>query len=383
MVIAGILTAAPAATAASIPFQGSDNVVAGSGARFSDGRYVVLLREPSAARYDGGNARFRATRPRGDTQFRADSAPVRAYTSHLRSTQRAIAGEVGARPVTSYTIAPNGFAARLTVSRGWRWPATGGCSGHRDTALRLDTWNTPKFLGLAGQNGDWASTAERAPAPAWSSASSTPASGRSRSRSRAALTATPDQWDIYRVGRHLHGEEGRHEFPGQCQPGEEWTAPTATGSSSAPATTRRPSESIPPEDGRTDEFISTRDGNGHGTHTASTAAGNRGVRARVEGRHFGKVSGMAPAAKLAAYKVCFSDNDPDSGDCYTCSTLDAVDDALADGVDVINYSISGAPARSSTRSSSPSRRRRRPSSSPPPPATRVPASRPSRTTARG
>ena len=51
---------------------------------------------------------------------------------------------------------------------------------------------------------------------------------------------------------------------------------------------------------------------------------------------------MAPAAKIAAYKVCFDDNDPDTGDCFTGATVAAIDDAIADGVDVINYSISGA-----------------------------------------
>ena len=89
-------------------------------------------------------------------------------------------------------------------------------------------------------------------------------------------------------------------------------------------------------------MISTRDGDGHGSHTASTAAGNNGVDASVEGRAFGKVSGMAPAAKIAAYKICWNDTDPNTGGCYTSSSLDAIDDAIADGVDVINYSISGA-----------------------------------------
>ena len=132
-------------------------------------------------------------------------------------------------------------------------------------------------------------------------------------------------------------------FRGQCQLGEEWTADDCNtkliGARFYPDAFL---DSVPPEDRAPTEFISTRDGNGHGTHTASTAAGNRRVRARVEGRLFGEVSGMAPAAKLAVYKVCFSDNDPDSGDCYGSSSLDAIDDAIADGVDVINYSISGA-----------------------------------------
>ncbi len=63
---------------------------------------------------------------------------------------------------------------------------------------------------------------------------------------------------------------------------------------------------------------------------------------RTEGVRFGTVSGMAPGARIAAYKVCFNDRDEDSGDCFTSSILEAIDDAVSDGVDVINMSISGA-----------------------------------------
>jgi hypothetical protein len=348
VVIAGILTATPAATAASAPSQGRDSVVTGSGARFSDGRYVVLLREPSAARYDGGNARFRATRPRGETQFRADSAPVRAYTSHLRSTQRTIAGEVGARPMTSYTIATNGFAARLTGEQ-----ALELATDRRvllvteDTARKLDTWNTPNFLGLTGRRGAWTTHGGQRRAGAGVVVGDLDSGAWPESESFAGRPLTSDprtKWDIFRVGTATSMEKrDGGVFRGQCQLGEEWTADDCNrkliGARFYPDGFL---DSVPPEDRAPTEFISTRDGDGHGTHTASTAAGNRRVRARAEGRLFGDVSGMAPAARLAIYKVCFSDNDPDSGDCFTSSSLDAIDDAVADGVDVINYSISGA-----------------------------------------
>ena len=47
-----------------------------------------------------------------------------------------------------------------------------------------------------------------------------------------------------------------------------------------------------------------------------------------------------PSSSKARYRVVA--NDPNSGDCYTSASLAAVDDAIADGVDAINYSISGA-----------------------------------------
>ncbi|GIU33676.1 serine protease [Shewanella schlegeliana] len=100
------------------------------------------------------------------------------------------------------------------------------------------------------------------------------------------------------------------------------------------------------------------DYNGHGSHTASTVAGNVlfdvpyqmseiGADNSVTGRDtefvFERVSGVAPHANIVAYQVCF----PGTGStqyvgCPQDITLKAVDDAIADGVDVINYSVGGA-----------------------------------------
>ncbi|HEY5852291.1 MAG TPA: S8 family serine peptidase [Lysobacter sp.] len=81
------------------------------------------------------------------------------------------------------------------------------------------------------------------------------------------------------------------------------------------------------------------DSEGHGSHTASTAAGN--VRtAQFRGRPV-TISGVAPRANVIAYDVCYVDTSDDRGRCPNFSTAAAVDQAIADGVDVINYSISG------------------------------------------
>jgi len=83
------------------------------------------------------------------------------------------------------------------------------------------------------------------------------------------------------------------------------------------------------------EFDSARDDDGHGSHTASTTAGNGGVIATVLGTAFGPISGVAPRAQIIAYKAC------GAGGCYSSDTAAAIEQAVVDGVDVINYSISG------------------------------------------
>lgn len=84
-----------------------------------------------------------------------------------------------------------------------------------------------------------------------------------------------------------------------------------------------------------EEFDSARDDNGHGTHTASTAAGNGQVPATLFGVDRGLVSGIAPRAHVIMYRVC-----GDQG-CYSSDSAAAVEQAILDKVDAINFSISG------------------------------------------
>ena len=81
---------------------------------------------------------------------------------------------------------------------------------------------------------------------------------------------------------------------------------------------------------------SARDSDGHGTHTATTAAGSYVTNAPVFGVDRGPVSGIAPGASVIAYRAL----GPGGG--YTSDLLAAVQQAIVDGVDVINYSVSGS-----------------------------------------
>ena len=98
-----------------------------------------------------------------------------------------------------------------------------------------------------------------------------------------------------------------------------------------------------PEQRHPNERISPLDVSSHGTHTATTAAGNHGVEQFMYGeRSYGEGSGVAPAAKIAAYKICWEDTDPDTGGCYTSASVAAIEQAIENNVDVLNYSISGS-----------------------------------------
>ncbi len=84
---------------------------------------------------------------------------------------------------------------------------------------------------------------------------------------------------------------------------------------------------------------SPRDVDGHGSHTAGTSAGNIVYNATVvtpNGKEISKtIAGVAPHANVIAYLVC------SEAGCYLSAILSAIDQAILDGVDVINYSIGG------------------------------------------
>ncbi|CAI0412170.1 unnamed protein product [Linum tenue] len=90
------------------------------------------------------------------------------------------------------------------------------------------------------------------------------------------------------------------------------------------------------EDFKNGEIPSPRDSDGHGTHTASTAAGNTVTPASLFGLASGTARGGVPSARIAVYKICWEDG------CSDADILAAFDDAIADGVDIISLSVGGS-----------------------------------------
>ncbi|MEX0916195.1 MAG: S8 family serine peptidase, partial [Wenzhouxiangellaceae bacterium] len=100
----------------------------------------------------------------------------------------------------------------------------------------------------------------------------------------------------------------------------------------------------------TDEDTNGFDPDGHGSHTASTAVG---LPLTLESDHDGasgpatniqfSTSGVAPRASFISYKACEADPDEPAGNfvCPLSATSAALEQAIADEVDVVNYSIGG------------------------------------------
>src|SRR5690606_27629775 len=86
------------------------------------------------------------------------------------------------------------------------------------------------------------------------------------------------------------------------------------------------------------EFVSPRDADGHGTHIATIVAGNS-TAAHLFGTRVGRVAGIAPRARIAVYKACWLKPGERRATCATSDLARAIDDAVADGVDIINYSV--------------------------------------------
>jgi hypothetical protein len=303
----------------------------------SNNLYVVRLAESPVTAYKGGIKGYAATKPAKGKKIDPNSSAVVNYKRYLTGRQNAVfAAAGGGRKVYSYGYVFNGFAAELSDAQAAKLRATKGVlSVEKDQLMQLDTSSTPDFLGLTGDNGFYNTTGVRGEniiigmvdSGVWPESLSF--SDRTGSNGNASKT----------------GKLSYQQIPGwngKCQPGEGFNGShcnqkligaryyNAGWGGNAEIDRLFPFE-----------FKSPRDWAGHGTHTASTAGGNADVPATGPGAVFGNVNGIAPRARIAAYKVCWADQ-PTGGGCFSSDSVAAIDQAVADGVDVINFSISGS-----------------------------------------
>lgn len=311
--------------------------------------YIVQLADAPAAAYAGGVSGYSATRPAPGSRFNIDASSVRAYIGYLDARRnQALAAVAQARVLHRYNVAFNGFSALMTDAEAQKLRGTPGVVAvTADTPRSLDTSRTPAFLGLSTPGGLWSRTDAAARAVkgediiigvvdsgVWpenlSFSDKVDGSGKpvaSSSQGSVAYGPPPARWK------------------GRCQSGPGFTTAHCNHKLIGAQYFNQAFLST----GRQlhwSDWVSPRDQDGHGSHVASTAGGNAGVDTVINGAFGGTIAGMAPRARIAAYKVCWTWHDPSTqevdNNCWNGDSVAAIDKAVADGVDVINFSISGS-----------------------------------------
>ena len=317
--------------------------------------YIVQLADAPVATYNGGVSGYAATRAAPGTRLNVSAANVQAYTAYLKQKQSAVISKVNPALVTyRYGTLINGFAAQLTdaeLAKIVSDPAVRSVTV--DDAMPMDTSYTPSFLGInAGPNGVWTRT---------------DANGRVIKGENVIIghldggvwpenPSFSDKVDAQGkpIASHLAGTVVYDPLPagrwaGTCQAGEGFNATHCNNKLIGARyfnTTWKLAVSLGITRTWSGDYLdSPRDADGHGTHTLSTSGGNEGVMASVAGSPY-TISGIAPRARVAAYKVCYvpaNANDvPAQGSCYQSDSVAAIEAAVSDGVDVINFSVGGS-----------------------------------------
>ena len=277
--------------------------------------YIVVFDEPAAARFRGFDA-IPGKRPRlaatsaaatGARKYESRSLEARAYVAWLDDLRDARLADASVRlgrplqPRYTYTHAMNGMAVTLTASEATRLAGMPGIrSVAPDFRRYLQTDRGPQWI-RADQV--WSGAATGVPNRGEGVVVGVIDSGINRAHAAFAGTG---------ISNPLPG------FRGYCV-----ANPAACNGKLVGLwdfTVAGPGNTSDPVDA-----------DGHGTHIASTAVGASFVRSAVT------YSGVAPRANLIAYKAC-----PGTV-CEGSALVAAINQAVADGVDVINYSIGGPP----------------------------------------
>jgi subtilisin family serine protease len=282
---------------------------AAAGESIVPGRYVVIMAdEPLVATYG---------------QDGLDSKAAKNAGNGLKKGHDKALAAVGKRAddaVYNYTVALNGFAVELTEAQAAKMKTVDGVRMVLPEIFRQrQTDNSGDFLGLTDPAGPWATGYDGEGVVVgviddgiWPEHPSFADDG-----SFAPAPELDDSRPNCEFGNTAHNPD---DAPFECNN-------KLIGARQMLDTYRALIGADP------DEFDSARDDNGHGTHTASTAAGNAGVSASILGVPRGEISGVAPRAQVIAYKGLGNLGG------FSSDLAAAIDQAVEDGVDVINYSI--------------------------------------------
>lgn len=284
--------------------------------------YVVLMAAEPALGYDGGVKGIPATQPGKGKKINPKASNVKRYRDYLEQTQEAALSSAGitAEPRNQLTLAANGFAVSLTAVEAARLAlAKDVVRVQEDVLKQKQTDVSGEFLGLDGKKEAWASgytgkgvvvgvidTGIWPEHPSFADPGGLPDPGLDVPCEFGDTAHNPLDKPFECQNKLIGARDMRITYKSQIGP---------------------------------EVYNSARDYDGHGTHTASTAAGNSGVDAEIFGIDRGTLSGVAPEAGVIAYSAL-----GDLGG-YGSDLAAAIDQAVLDGVDVINYSVgSSTPA---------------------------------------
>ena len=301
--------------------------------------YIVQMSEDPVVAYKGGIAGMKATQPQKGQKIDPTRPDVLIYAAYLDNRHNDAIRAASGRKIYDYHYAFNGFTAELTPAQADVMKTVPGVvTVTKDEYYDMDTSSTPTFLGLTDTGGLWdmlggfGSAGEGIiigliDSGVW------PEGLSMSDRTGMNGNATKDGKLSYQQIPGWHGK---------CTPGEMFPASNcnqkligaqwfnASWGGDAGIKAQRPWE-----------FASARDYNGHGSHTSSTAGGNHAVTTTGLAAVFGAINGIAPRARVAMYKALWSTQDASTASGSGSDLVAAIDQAVADGVDVINYSISG------------------------------------------
>ena len=310
--------------------------------------YIVQLADAPLASYSGQLRGLAATRPVAGSKLDARSAAARAYTGYLDAQRNAVLSRLqGVKALHTYTVAFNGFAAQLSpVEAQLLMTSPDVVSVVPSEVRQVETTRTTEFLGLTAPGGVFSMLDAQSRSVKGEGViigvldtgiwPESPAFGEK-------IGANGRPVPYHQPGTSVYGPPPAR-WVGICQAGEGFTAAMCSNKLigarfynadfAASGAIRATLEYLSPRDGAT---------SGHGSHTASTSGGNDLVPqvSTVNGVTTGFMSGVAPRARIAAYKVCWTATVATQTGCYSGDMLAAIDAAVSDGVDVINFSISG------------------------------------------
>jgi subtilisin family serine protease len=311
--------------------------------------YIVQLADAPAATYRGTVSGYSATQPAAGGKLNVNASNVQAYINYLDAQRSNVIATVNAALVLHrYSVAFNGFSALLTPAEAKKLAATAGVVAVQpDVPLHMDTTRTPAFLGISTPGGLWSVLDASGRAVKGEDVIIGMVDGgiwpENPSFSDKISASTGRPIPSYQTGTQVYGPPPA-KWTGTCQAGQGFTTSMCNnkliGAQFFNAGFVASHLSLWPTD-----YVGPRDEDGHGSHTSSTAGGNEGTDAIISGSPVGLMSGIAPRARLAMYRVCWSYSAPVTGartnSCFTSDSVAAIDKAVSDGVDVINFSISG------------------------------------------